>query len=701
VSLDLRRALVATACALAVGGGVALAQGLSRGAPVAPAPLQAPAAASPAALADSDAQALDEALEAARAGDSAKVRELMLAISDPLARKIALWALVDADPDAMSFAELDGARRSLAGWPDAARRESAAEKVIEGGGLSPQNVIAWFAGAEPTTAQGAMALASAYESTGQTPKARALIRRVWRTQPFEAAAQQQMLARFGDLLGQSDHAAREEMLLYGDQGPAAHDMLALLPPDQQALALARMAVRSGASDADGLIAALPPALQDDPGLEYERAASFARRGDDADALALLPALATPLPDGESQSRMWKLRRPLVVSALEAGDARGAYRAAADSGVGSGEDGAEAEFYAGWLALTRLDDPSLADRHFARVEAIGTSPITKARALYWRGRALEAEGDQLNAQVFYAEAARYPTTFYGQLAAAKAGVARLVLGRDPTITLADRTRFEAREPVRAARMLAGIGAKEVFGRFVAGLATTLPDATQAAELVDLASGYGDQALAMRVVRIAAQHDLILPDRGYPLRTMPQVSGAPETAFVLGVIRQESGFDPHIRSAAGALGMMQLMPGTAEVLARKLGYSYERDRLEDADFNMQLGSAYLGLLVDQFGGSYVMAAAAYNAGPGRPLQWTSFCGDPRSAGTDPADFIECIPFPETRNYVMRVLEAMQVYRARLGGGSAPLTLAQDLKRGAYGYAAATPVLQPASTPATPTP
>jgi hypothetical protein len=167
--------------------------------------------------------------------------------------------------------------------------------------------------------------------------------------------------------------------------------------------------------------------------------------------------------------------------------------------------------------------------------------------------------------------------------------------------------------------------------------------------------------MRVVRKSAQRGFVLPERGYPVRQPPGLASSAETAFVLGVAREESGFDPHVRSSAGAVGVMQLMPTTAHILARKLGYSYELGRLEDADFNMTLGAAYLGQLVDQFGGSYVMAAAAYNAGPGRPTEWTSFCGDPRSTSQDPADYIECIPFSETRNYVMRVLEATEDYRA----------------------------------------
>ena len=188
--------------------------------------------------------------------------------------------------------------------------------------------------------------------------------------------------------------------------------------------------------------------------------------------------------------------------------------------------------------------------------------------------------------------------------------------------------------------------------------------------------------MRVVRNAAKRGFILPERGYPIHTPPQSYDAPETAFVLGVTRQESSFDPGARSGAGARGMMQLMPATAQIIARRVGLS--GGDLEDPDYNMRLGSAFLAQLVDQFGGSNVMAAAAYNAGPGRPAQWAAECGDPRSSSADPIDFIECIPFGETRDYVMRVMEATQVYRARLNGGVAPNTLANDLKRGSYGYA-----------------
>ena len=194
--------------------------------------------------------------------------------------------------------------------------------------------------------------------------------------------------------------------------------------------------------------------------------------------------------------------------------------------------------------------------------------------------------------------------------------------------------------------------------------------------------------MRVVRAGAQRGLILPERGYPIIQPPYVAGGAEPAFVLSISRQESNFDPYARSSADARGMMQLLPSTAQTVARKVGESYSVDRLYEPTYNMRLGSSFLGDLIDRFSGSYLMAAAGYNAGPGRPPQWASYCGDPRGAATDALDFIECIPFSETRNYVMRTLETTQVYRARLAGGSTPLRLSQDLNRGSYGYYASNP-------------
>jgi soluble lytic murein transglycosylase len=640
-----------------------------------------------------DTPSVGASLSAAKSGDASRLRAILDQTTDPLARKVALWAMADAVPEGLTWQEADAARRDLGDWPRPSRRQVAAERLLDRSGLSPAQIIAWFGKDDPLTAQGAMALADAQRMTGQPDEAATTVRRAWRTLAFDQVTQEGMLARFSTLLTEADHEAREDFLLYGAQGPAAQDLLRLLPPGQQAVAEARMAVRRGDSSAPMLIAALPPADQTSPGLIYERVLAARDHGDIAGALALIPYLPAALPDESAAKRLWK-NGALVVGALQVGDANTAYQVAARSGLTSGPEAAAAQFYAGWIALSRFKDPKLADGHFERVGETGSSPITQSRALYWRGRAAEAEGDVVAAQIFYGQAAKYYTTFYGQLAASKGGKAQLILGHDPSITPTDRAAFEGRDCVRATRLLAGMGNMEAVRTFVIGLSESLPTATDEAMLVDLARGYGEQELSMRVVRNAARRGFILPERGYPIRSAPAGPDSAEAPLVLGVTRQESSFNPSARSGAGARGMMQLLPTTAQNIARRSGLGW--GSLDDPDFNMRVGSVYLDQLVNQFSGSYIMAAAAYNAGPGRPVQWVSLCGDPRASSTDPLDFIECIPFSETRDYVMRVLEATQVYRARLNGGVAPVTLALDLKRGSFGYQPGGAV-QPVSGPA----
>ncbi len=638
-----------------------------------------------------DVANLRTALTAAKAGDVAGGRIAMASIQDPLARKVALWALVDANADSLGFSELDEARRGMAAWPREGRRVAAAEKQLAVAGLSPVSVIAWFNGQPPATGDGALALAQALSDNGQAEVANALIRRFWRDEVFEADVQTRILARFGAVLTLADHARRADILLYGAQGPAARDMLGLLSPDDQAAANARIALRANARNAETLYAALAPSQQLSPGLAFERA-SFLRKRDRFDeAISLVRYFPQP-PTEDAAGRIWIERRSLIAQALRSGNSQAAYTLAANTGIATGADGAEAEFYAGWLALTRLRDPARAEAHFAALAGIGQSPITRSRALYWQGRAAQAAGDAVAAAGFFGDGARYQTTFYGQLAAERAGQTTINLVSDPVITPAHRAVFDTYEIVRAARLLNAAGATDAFKAFILAADDVLPTVEDQALLVDLALSVGDQDLAMRAARTAAQRGFMLPHRGYPVMTPPSVQTSAEPAFVLSIARQESNFDPSARSGVGARGMMQLMPATARLTARKMGEPYSEGRLTDATYNMRLGSTYLGDMIDTFSGSYLMAAAAYNAGPGRPATWTSFCGDPRSGASDPLDFIECIPFSETRNYVMRTLETTLVYRARLNGGVTPLTLSADLKRGAYAYVPSAPPAPP---------
>lgn len=674
-------------------------------APTAPAPVESPAAppaaaaASPrsAYISDADASALQEVLDDARRGDVRGARDALDRLQDPVARKLGLWTLMDFNGPSLGFAEVDRAVREMSDWPRPARRRLAAERLIETSGLAPRQVIAWFAKDPPSTAEGVMALASALRASGDPRAAADLIRRTWRGKPFELDAQRAMMARFGDVLTLDDHLRRADMLLFGAQGPAARDLIPLLPPDQQALAQARIAFRQRSSAALALADALPASVVDSPGLAVEKAAYYRRAGLEPLARAELVRFPKEVWSDEMGARIWDERYQLTLSALRNGDSRAAYEAAANTGLQTGADAVEAEFYAGWIALTRLRDPMKAETHFKHIDRVGTSPITLARGLYWRGRAVEAIAGIDAADVFYRAAARHRTTFYGQLAAERAGFARLDLGRDPQIGPRDRARFEAKDTTRAARILYETGNRDLFRVFVLALDDILDSDADQAMLVDLVRGYGEQDVSMKVVRTAAQRGFILPDRGYPVRTPPDVANAPEPALVLSITRQESGFDPLVRSGVGARGMMQLMPATAAATARRLGVSYAPSLLDDPDYNMRLGSSYLGGLVSTFAGSYVMAVAGYNAGPGRSTQWAAFCGDPRAASVDPVDYIECIPFSETRNYVMRVLEAVAIYRAKLRGGTTPLTLTADLRRGVYTPPPPPPGPTPGATPA----
>jgi soluble lytic murein transglycosylase len=307
----------------------------------------------------------------------------------------------------------------------------------------------------------------------------------------------------------------------------------------------------------------------------------------------------------------------------------------------------------------------------------SSPVSKARAAYWRGRAAERAGDPARAQSFYEQGAAYSTTFYGQLAAQKAGRRDLVLVPDPQPSADDRASFEAAEMTRAIRWLAAARERGLLRAFALGYGEAVRSQAELALLVDALRALDEQELSLLAYRRGAQHGLILHERGYPLIRPPTVSAGPERAWVLAITRQESQFDPRARSPAGAVGMMQLLPVTGRRVAREAGMSWSDGLLTNAQTNMRLGSRYLGELTEEFQGSYVLAAASYDAGPQRPPEWFEFCGDPRSPGTDPVDFIECIPISETRDYVMNVMANYQVYRARLNGGRATLTAAESLR------------------------
>ena len=434
-----------------------------------------------------------------------------------------------------------------------------------------------------------------------------------------------------------------------------------------------------AYNGDAIVAGLTTSQARDPAVVLERVRLLRAAGRQSEGFALLSALPRAPSHSEGQSTLWSERRNYFLDALERREWRAAYDAMANHGFPSGERMVDAEFFAGWIALVRLNDPARAARHFEALRAMSSTPITQGRALYWLGRAAEAAGDRASAQQRYLEGSAHIQTFYGQLAAEKAGITTLTLPADPVPTQADIARFEADEVVRATRILGETGETSLYRVFAYHLDDTLPEAVDLALLMDMSRGYGEGFTAMRVGRAASQRGYLMPLRQYPIQIPPIVAGAAPLEFTLAITRQESSFDPRARSGADARGMMQFLPSTGAAVARQLNMPFTTERLWDADFNMTLGSYHLGDLTNRFGGSMLLATVGYNAGPARPPQWIARCGDPRDGSIDPVDFIECAPFTETRNYMMRVMENMAIYKARLNGGAAPLTTSTDIARG----------------------
>ncbi len=636
-------------------------------------------------LSDADTAAFRTGLAAARARDVVGTRNAISSIGDPTARKLVEWALIDTSAAQLSYSELAEDVQSLRAWPRADARVSAGEQALDRAGMGPDAALAFFNGSRPTTVQGAIALADALEQRGRQQEARALIGEWWRTQSFDEANQTRILGRWGSWLTTADHDARLSTLLSGPHGPATRAMVNLVSPERRATANAVMTLRSAYS-ADSVVANLSPSQARDPNVALERARILRAANRQSEGFALLSALPPAPLHSDGQNTLWSERRNYFLDALERREWRAASDSMAGHGFPSGERKVDAEFFAGWVALTKLGDPARAAGHFETLRQSSSTPITQGRALYWLGRAAEARGDRAAAQGFYQEGGRHIQTFYGQLAAERAGITTLTLPSDPAPTRNDVAAFEANEVVRATRILGETGETTLYRVFAYHLDDTLPGIMDLALLMDMTRGYGDGFGAMMVGRAASQRGFLMPERQYPIRIPPEVGGAAPLPFTLAITRQESSFDPRARSHADARGMMQFLPATASGVARRLGMSYSAERLWDPDYNMTLGSYHLGELMSQFRGSMLLTTVGYNAGPARAPQWVARCGDPRGGaaggGIDPVDFIECAPFTETRNYMMRVMENMAVYKARLNGGSAPLTTSSDIARGAGG-------------------
>ncbi|MGH6931132.1 MAG: lytic transglycosylase domain-containing protein, partial [Dongiaceae bacterium] len=438
---------------------------------------------------------------------------------------------------------------------------------------------------------------------------------------------------------------------------------------------ARMGLRSDSGKVESLIATVPRKLQRDPGLIYERA-RWRRRHDQFETIPQLfdpPLAAFPRSD-----LVWRELDDGARKALARGQAKAAYRMAKQHGAKDGTAFAEGEWLAGWIALRFLHDPKTAYGHFKRLHDGVTSSISMARGAYWAGRATDDMKDKVQAEKWFSAAAQYSMTYYGQLATQRIGhQGPLKFPTMPEPSKNDRASFAKLDLVQVVEVLGQVGVPEQAKPFLNRMIEQTTDPVRHRQIVELAASLGRDDLMVATAKSARAAGTELVDYLFPLRTIAGGDG-PEKALVLAVVRQESAFQADAISSAGARGLMQLMPATAKYTAKRIGLAYSAAKLNDPNYNIALGRAYLAGLLTDYGGSYVLSLAGYNAGPRRVMEWMGQYRDPRRKGVDVIDWVESIPISETRNYVQRVLENLQVYRHRLGGTQLAVSLEQDLAR-----------------------
>lgn len=568
-------------------------------------------------------------------------------------------------------------------WPGLPLLRAKGEATIPNG-AGADKVIAYFRDARPQTPAGGLALIRALRARNETKVAAAEAVRMWQEMVLDADTEAELLLVHEQTLAPY-HIARLDRLLWEGETKAAERMIPRVTSGWRILAAARLALRTEAKGVDALVAAVPEGLADDPGLAWERVRwRLSKRLPDA-AIDLMQARSS---SAKSLGRpgVWAgTRANLARDQMRRGNARVAYRLAARHHLSATVDAAnyaDLEWLAGYIALRSLNDPKTALDHFQALRVAVSTPISLSRAAYWEGRAHEALGRAETARAAYAFGAEFQSAYYGLLAAEKAGLPFDPALADQPRPLADwrKAGFARSTVLRAALLLHAAGAEDLARRFLLHLGES-QDAAGYAAMAALAQSLEAPDFAVLIAKQAAGRGVILPDAYFPNpKIVPDALPVPR-ALALSIARRESEFDPQVISHAGARGLMQIMPGTAKMMAAKTGLPYDLARLTaDPAYNARLGSTYLAQLIEEFGDTPVLVAAGYNAGPGRPRAWLTDLGDPRAPGIDAVDWVEQVPYSETRNYIMRVMEALVIYRTRLEGPKSAPRLS-DLLKGRY--------------------
>jgi soluble lytic murein transglycosylase len=626
-----------------------------------------------------------QAIELIGQGKTKDATTLAASISDPLETKLVQWAELRSPESEAGFDRYAAFIRANPDWPSIAllRRRAEARLWQE---RRDADTVRRFVGDNPVSPMGRLALARVVMGEGGRAAAESEVRAVWRSAALSAELEPAVLAAFPNVLTRADHVSRMDRRIGAKDFSAAMRAAKRLGDDQVAIVKACNAAMAKSAEGGALLDAVPAEARGDLGYVLCRLHWLLRN--DTPGANLRGRIVTPKEDiaaavkltlaaspedlrRQDTDEWWRVRRALARKLIDLGDAATAYRVVrASAPPANPHYQAEVHFLAGWIALRFLADPATAREHFAHVDEGKTDPVLLARAAYWRGRAAEAAGEFEDMRTQYQTAARYPTAYYGQLARARLGFSDIaVLRSAPEPADADTS-----ELVRAATILYAIGEGDLALSFLSDLAAENSDPAVISALGKLAAHYKDAQATLLVGKTALSRGLPLdlyafPDIGVP--NYSPVASPLDRCIVYAIVRTESGFDQADRSPAKAVGLMQVTPEAGRDTAKRSGISYDWNRLvSDPVYNMQIGAAEISALIKDYRGSLILTFAGYNAGRGRVQQWVTQHGDPRDPKVDAVDWVERIPFAETRNYVQRVMENLQVYRNRFGEATATI-------------------------------
>ncbi|WP_282609004.1 lytic transglycosylase domain-containing protein [Pelagibius sp. Alg239-R121] len=603
------------------------------------------------------------------AGRIAKACANTGAISNQVASDLTTWVCLQKGGTSASFKTYTEFAVSHAHWPGHSTLRRKAEAAVSN--RTPDSeILSWFDAQPALKGKGAVAYAAALKRAGREETLAEFVAKSWVELDFSRDEAKAFHRRYKSLITPEMELARLDRLLWDRKYSAAERQVRLVAKDQRKLAEARITLGRKRAGVDAAVRRVPAHLQDDPGLLYERARwrwRSKRRNDVADLLEQAGD-KTPYPH-----LWWSMRHTVARKALRQGKVERAYRISSEHGMESGIGFADGEWLAGWISLRFLKQPRRGYEHFARLFYGVKSPISKARGAYWAGEAARVMGNDDWSKRWHKIAAGYRTTFYGQLAAHRLGrQTGLPINPHGPPSEIERKAFHNMDLVQAVTLLGLVKQTRYQDTFLSRLrldAKTSADFSLTAKLARVQKRSG---IALRVAKTAQRTGITLLEYLYPSIEVGEAE--PETALTLALVRQESAFDEKAVSRAGARGLMQLMPATAKEVARSQKKKYDKERLtSDPAYNLILGQAYLAQVVKRFDGSYILGLAAYNAGPHRASSWVRQFGDPRDPGVDPIDWIEQIPFNETRNYVQRILESLSIYRLMLANGrTTPATM-----------------------------